>query len=48
MTGGALTSGRKRRRSSGASERELEALALYMGHSLEMQRGCYDRLARLC
>lgn len=26
-----------------ASERELEALALYMGHSIEMQRGSYDR-----
>lgn len=26
-----------------ASERQLEALALYMGHSLEMQRGSYDR-----
>ena len=22
---------------------ELEALAIYMGHSLEMQRGSYDR-----
>ncbi|KAK9843821.1 hypothetical protein WJX81_007539 [Elliptochloris bilobata] len=30
-------------RSTGASERELEALAIYMGHSLAMQRGCYDR-----
>ena len=30
-------------RSSGASERELEALAIYMGHSLDMQRGTYDR-----
>ncbi|KAL3135319.1 hypothetical protein ABBQ32_007514 [Trebouxia sp. C0010 RCD-2024] len=30
-------------RSTGASERELEALAIYMGHSLEMQRGTYDR-----
>ncbi|KAI7842588.1 hypothetical protein COHA_003692 [Chlorella ohadii] len=30
-------------RGSGASERELEALALYMGHSIEMQRGTYDR-----
>ncbi|CAL5226027.1 g8835 [Coccomyxa viridis] len=30
-------------RGSGASERELEALAIYMGHSLEMQRGSYDR-----
>ena len=26
-----------------ASERELEALALYMGHSLDMQRSTYDR-----
>jgi len=26
-----------------ATERELEALALYMGHSLAMQRGTYDR-----
>ena len=33
-------------RSTGASERELEALAIYMGHSLEMQRGTYDRSAR--
>ena len=32
-------------RSSGASERELEALAIYMGHSLDMQRGTYDRFA---
>lgn len=32
-------------RSTGASERELEALAIYMGHSLEMQRGTYDRSA---
>ncbi len=32
-----------RRRSTGASERELEALAIYMGHSLTMQRGVYDR-----
>jgi hypothetical protein len=30
-------------RGGGASERELEALALYMGHSLVMQRGTYDR-----
>ena len=32
-------------RGTGASERELEALAIYMGHSLEMQRGTYDRSA---
>ena len=25
------------------SERELEALAIYMGHSLAMQKGTYDR-----
>jgi hypothetical protein len=30
-------------RNSAASERELEALALYMGHSLSMQRSSYDR-----
>lgn len=30
-------------RGSGASERELEALAIYMGHSVEMQRDSYDR-----
>lgn len=30
-------------RGSGATERELEALAIYMGHSLDMQRGTYDR-----
>ncbi|GAB4819278.1 hypothetical protein N2152v2_006324 [Parachlorella kessleri] len=30
-------------RGAGASERELEALAIYMGHSVEMQRGTYDR-----
>ena len=36
-----------RRRGTGASERELEALAIYMGHSLEMQRGSYDRYAPL-
>ena len=34
-------------RSTGASERELEALAIYMGHSLKMQRGTYDRSAIL-
>lgn len=32
-------------RGTGASERELEALAIYMGHSMEMQRGSYDRQA---
>jgi len=30
-------------RKGNASERELEALALYMGHSVEMQRTSYDR-----
>eukprot|EP00955_Chlamydomonas_euryale_P036891 350583-Chlamydomonas_euryale.AAC.2 len=30
-------------RSGSASERELEALAIYMGHSMRMQRECYDR-----
>lgn len=30
-------------RDSSASEKELEALALYMGHSLQMQRTSYDR-----
>lgn len=30
-------------RGGDATERELEALALYMGHSVEMQRGVYDR-----
>lgn len=30
-------------RSGHATERELEALALFMGHSLEMQRSSYDR-----
>ena len=32
-------------RGGGASERELEALAIYMGHSLAMQRSTYDRCA---
>ncbi len=32
-------------RGNGATERELEALAIYMGHSMEMQRGTYDRQA---
>ena len=30
-------------RDSNASEKELEALALYMGHSIAMQRNSYDR-----
>ena len=30
-------------RESAASEKELEALALFMGHSLSMQRSSYDR-----
>jgi hypothetical protein len=30
-------------RGTDASERELEALAIYMGHSLAMQKGTYDR-----
>lgn len=30
-------------RDSDASEKELEALALYMGHSISMQRNSYDR-----
>ena len=30
-------------RETDASERELEALALYMGHSVSMQRTSYDR-----
>jgi len=30
-------------RNSNASEKEHEALALYMGHSLEMQKSSYDR-----
>jgi len=30
-------------RKSNASEKELEALALYMGHSIAMQRNSYDR-----
>ncbi|KAI3437936.1 hypothetical protein D9Q98_000380 [Chlorella vulgaris] len=30
-------------RGGGATERELEALAIYMGHSVEMQRNTYDR-----
>ena len=30
-------------RDSDASEKELEALALYMGHSINMQRTSYDR-----
>ena len=31
------------RQSSDASEKELEALALFMGHSISMQRNSYDR-----
>jgi hypothetical protein len=31
------------RDTSNASEKELEALALFMGHSLQMQRTSYDR-----
>ncbi len=30
-------------RETDASEKELEALALYMGHSIQMQRSSYDR-----
>jgi hypothetical protein len=30
-------------RRTNASEKELEALAIYMGHSLAMQKGSYDR-----
>jgi len=30
-------------RDSNASEKELEAVALYMGHSISMQRSSYDR-----
>ena len=30
-------------RETNASEKELEALALYMGHSIQMQRTSYDR-----
>jgi hypothetical protein len=30
-------------RNTNASEKELEALALYMGHSISMQRNSYDR-----
>jgi hypothetical protein len=30
-------------RDSNASEKELESLALYMGHSLAIQRVSYDR-----
>jgi hypothetical protein len=31
------------RESSSASEQQLEALALFMGHSIQMQRTSYDR-----
>jgi hypothetical protein len=34
-------------RGTGASERELEALAIYMGHSVEMQRSTYDRRTKV-
>lgn len=30
-------------RNTDATEKELEALALYMGHSIQMQRTSYDR-----
>jgi hypothetical protein len=30
-------------RESDASEKQLEALAMYMGHSVQMQRTSYDR-----
>jgi len=30
-------------RGTDASERQMEALSIYMGHSVEMQRGVYDR-----
>ncbi len=42
-----MTSCMIRNSGSGASERELEALAIYMGHSMDMQRGCYDRCVPL-
>ena len=31
------------RKNGDASEKELEALALFMGHSIQMQRDSYDR-----
>ena len=31
------------RKNGDASEKELEALALFMGHSISMQRDSYDR-----
>lgn len=31
------------RTNADASEKELEALALFMGHSIQMQRDSYDR-----
>jgi len=34
-------------RSTDASEKQLEALALYMGHSLQMQKQSYDRRTKL-
>jgi len=33
-------------RNTDASERELEALAIYMGHSLAQQKGSYDRRSK--
>ena len=33
-------------RGTDASERQLEALAIYMGHSLAMQKGTYDRRSK--
>ena len=30
----------------GASEKQLQALAIYMGHSVEMQRNTYDRRSK--
>ncbi len=47
MWGSLVTSCMIRNSGSGASERELEALAIYMGHSMDMQRGCYDRCVPL-
>ena len=31
------------RKNADVSEKELEALALFMGHSIQMQRKSYDR-----
>ena len=33
-------------RGTDASEKELEALAIYMGHSLAMQKGSYDKRSK--